>query len=70
MNEPSHPMYILAGTFHRVAHEEWTNIVPMIAFGVMFSVFVITTIRALRLKPEERERLSSLPLNETDNAER
>ena len=50
--------------FSRVTHEDWTNIVPMIAFVVMFTVFLITTIRALRLKPEERERLATMPLNE------
>lgn len=52
--------------FSRVTHEDWTTIVPMIAFGVMFTVFVITTIRALRLKPEERERLATLPLKDSD----
>ena len=50
--------------FSRVTHEDWTNIVPMIAFAVMFTVFLITTIRALRLKPEERKRLATMPLNE------
>lgn len=50
--------------FSRITHEEWTTIVPMIAFGVMFTVFLITTIRALRLKPEERKRLATMPLNE------
>ena len=59
-------MHILAGTFHRVSHEEWTNIVPMIAFVVMFTVFVITTVRALRIKPEERERLATMPLKDSD----
>ncbi|MFC7338362.1 hypothetical protein ACFQY0_14305 [Haloferula chungangensis] len=50
--------------FSRVTHEDWTNIVPLIAFGVLFTVFVVTTIRALRLKPEERERLSTMPLDQ------
>ncbi|MGB6220612.1 hypothetical protein [Haloferula sp.] len=52
--------------FSRVTHEDWTNIVPMIAFAVMFTVFLITTIRAVRLKPEERKRLASLPLKDSD----
>lgn len=51
--------------FKRIIHEDWTNIVPMIAFGIMFTVFVVATIRALRIKPSERERLASLPLDET-----
>lgn len=50
--------------FKRIIHEEWTNIVPMIAFAVTFTIFVITTIRALRIRPDERERLAKLPLQE------
>jgi hypothetical protein len=56
--------------FSRVTHEDWTNIVPMIAFAVMFTVFLITTIRALRLKPEERERLATMPLKDSEKADR
>ena len=50
--------------FHRVIHEGWTNVIPMFAFGVMFTVFLVTTIRALRLRPGEREHLAALPLDE------
>ncbi|MBB5351634.1 hypothetical protein HNR46_001873 [Haloferula luteola] len=50
--------------FKRVIYEEWSNIIPMIAFGIMFTVFLVTTIRAIRLRPVERERLSTLPLDE------
>ncbi len=52
--------------FKRVVHEDWTTIVPMIAFALMFGVFVVTTIRALRLGKSERERLATLPLNDSD----
>ncbi len=52
--------------FKRVVHEDWTTVVPMIAFGLMFAVFVVTTIRALRLEKSERERLATLPLNDSD----
>ncbi|MCH7226158.1 hypothetical protein [Haloferula sp. A504] len=52
--------------FKRVVHEDWTTIVPIIAFGLMFAVFVVTTIRALRLKKSEREYLATLPLNDSD----
>jgi hypothetical protein len=48
--------------FKRIVHEDWVSIVPMIAFGVLFAVFLITTIRAIRLKPSERDRMSELPL--------
>jgi hypothetical protein len=53
--------------FQRIIHESWVNIVPMLAFGIMFTVFVLTTIRALRLAPAERERLAALPLAPTAN---
>lgn len=59
-------MNILAGTFHRVTHEEWTTIIPMIAFVVLFTVFLITTIRAVRLEPKEREHLAKLPLEDSE----
>ncbi|MEM1083030.1 MAG: hypothetical protein AAGI48_02825 [Verrucomicrobiota bacterium] len=59
-------MQILARAFHRVSHEDWTTIIPMIAFGVMFTVFLVTTIRAVRLRPKEREHLSRLPLDDTE----
>ena len=52
--------------FKRIIHEDWTNIVPMIAFAVMFTVFLITTIRAIRLNKAEREHLASLPLKDSD----
>lgn len=52
--------------FKRVVHEEWTSMVPMLAFGVMFTVFLVTTIRALRLEKSERERLATLPLKDSD----
>ncbi len=52
--------------FKRIIHEEWTNIVPMIAFAITFTVFAVTTIRALRIGPAERERLAKLPLQDSD----
>lgn len=52
--------------FKRVVHEDWTTLVPMIAFFLMFGVFAVTTIRALRLDKSERERLATLPLKDSD----
>jgi hypothetical protein len=52
--------------FKRIIHEDWTQIIPMIAFGILFTIFVIATIRALRIKPSERERLATLPLEDTE----
>ena len=49
--------------FKRVILEDWANIVPMIAFGVLFTVFAVTTVRAVLIRPKERERMSNLPLD-------
>jgi hypothetical protein len=51
--------------FKRIILEDWANLVPMIAFGVLFLVFLVTTLRAIRLKPAERERMARLPLNDS-----
>ncbi|MBK1882105.1 hypothetical protein JIN85_06755 [Luteolibacter pohnpeiensis] len=51
--------------FKRILHEDWTHIIPFISFGLTFAVFVVATIRALRIRPGERERLATLPLDET-----
>lgn len=53
--------------FHRVSHEQWTAIIPVLSFVLIFGVFVIATIRALRMKQGEREHLASLPLEESHN---
>ena len=51
--------------FKRVILEDWANIVPMIAFGVLFTVFLVTTLRAIRLKPSEQKRMAELPLSDS-----
>ncbi|WP_193214602.1 hypothetical protein [Luteolibacter marinus] len=56
--------------FKRVIHEEWATIVPMFAFAVMFTVFVVTTLRAIRLKPDERKRMADLPLQDSNDSEK
>lgn len=53
--------------FKRVILEDWASIVPMIAFGVLFVVFLITTVRAVMIRPKDRERMSRLPLEEPDD---
>ena len=51
--------------FKRVILEDWAAIVPMIAFGVLFTVFVAATVRALFIRPRDRERMAALPLDQT-----
>jgi hypothetical protein len=50
--------------FKRVILEEWASIVPMVAFGILFLVFFATTIRAVFMRPADRERMAKLPLQD------
>lgn len=50
--------------FKRILYEDWASIVPIIAFAVTFLVFLVATIRALRIRPEERSRLAALPVED------
>ena len=56
--------------FKRVILEDWAAIVPMIAFGVLFTVFVAATVRALLIRPKDRERMAALPLDEAPDRSR
>jgi hypothetical protein len=50
--------------FKRVFIEDWATWTPIISFILIAGVFVVVTIRALRIKPKDREHLESLPLDE------
>lgn len=50
--------------FHRIIHEHWTHVVPIIGFVLTFLVFLIATVRALRMKKPQRVRLAALPLDQ------
>jgi fucose 4-O-acetylase-like acetyltransferase len=49
--------------FKRILHEDWAMIVPMVSFFLIFGVFAVATIRALRMSRSNREHLASLPLD-------
>lgn len=51
--------------FKRLILEEWANLVPMIAFGVLSTFFIFAMLWALRLKPAERKRMADLPLQDS-----
>ncbi|MES2476023.1 MAG: hypothetical protein V4640_09595 [Verrucomicrobiota bacterium] len=55
--------------FKRMLLDDWATWTPIISFVLIAGVFVIMTLRALRIKPEDRKHLASLPLDggETDN---
>ena len=51
--------------FKRVILEDWASIVPMIAFGILFLVFLGTSLRAVFMRRPDRERMAHLPLDES-----
>jgi len=54
--------------FDRIIHEDWTTIIPMISFWIIFLVFLGAAIRSLVMKKSEVERMAALPLD--DRADR
>ncbi len=50
--------------FKRIVIEDWTIIMAIAAFAFTATVFIYTTIRALRMSKERREKLANLPLND------
>jgi hypothetical protein len=51
--------------FKRLVLEEWTLVMPIIAFFFTASVFAYTTVRAMKLSKSRREELAHLPLNDS-----
>jgi hypothetical protein len=51
--------------FKRILMEDWTVYVPIISFVLIGGVFLVATIRALRLSKDQREHLASLPLEDS-----
>lgn len=51
--------------FKRVIVEEWVFYLPIAAFFIFAAVFAVITIRAVRLGKPERERMASLPLEDS-----
>lgn len=50
--------------FKRVMFEDWSLWIPMVSFGIFFMVFILISVRAVRIDKAETERLASLPLEE------
>lgn len=51
--------------FKRIILEEWTLVMPIVAFFFTAGVFVYTTVRALKLSKDRREELANLPLSDS-----
>lgn len=50
--------------FKRVFVEDWAQMIPIISFCIFAAVFLLVTVRALRLRKSERERMAHLPLDD------
>lgn len=50
--------------FRRVVIEDWVVSAPLISFAIIGLVFIVVTIRALRMSKDTRDHLSSLPLED------
>ncbi|CAN5838558.1 hypothetical protein BH11VER1_BH11VER1_35580 [soil metagenome] len=50
--------------FHRVLYENWHDLVPVIAFVLTFTVFLVAFIRALLMRKETVVAMSLLPLDD------
>ena len=48
--------------FHRIQWEQWHLVFPIIAFFLIFSVFLLVVFRIWRTPQRNLEHLSSLPL--------
>ncbi len=53
--------------FQRILVEDWATYVPIVSFFLIAGVFIAVTIRALRIDKGERNRLASMPLEETSD---
>lgn len=49
--------------FKRILVEDWVQFVPIISFSIFAAVFLVVSIRALRLRKPERERMAAMPLD-------
>jgi hypothetical protein len=51
--------------FKRLILDDWTLVMPIIAFFFTAAVFVYTTVRAMKLSKERRDELANLPLSDS-----
>jgi hypothetical protein len=50
--------------FKRVIYDNWSLIVPVVAFAFTSTIYFVMVIRAMLMKPERREQMASLPLED------
>ena len=50
--------------FKRVIYDNWSLIVPVVAFAFTSTLYFVMVIRAMLMKPERRDQMASLPLED------
>jgi hypothetical protein len=55
--------------FKRLFYDEWTAMIPIIAFLITFIGFLILTIRAILMRREVADEISRLPLDDTSTTQ-
>ena len=50
--------------YKRIIYENWTYIVPVIAFGFTLVFYSVMIIRAMLLKKEKSAQMAALPLDD------
>ena len=60
----------MSEVFQRVSHADWTRIIPIVSFWLLFLVFLFATARCLMMKKPEAERMAALPLDDKPPVQR
>lgn len=50
--------------FKRVIYDNWSLIIPVVAFAFTATLYFVMVIRAMLMKPERRDQMASLPLED------
>jgi len=50
--------------FKRIILEDWHSTALAVGFALVAGVFVVTTLRALRMDKAQRDRLAAMPLDD------
>ena len=50
--------------WNRINYDSWVDFIPVIAFVLTFSVFVILVTRAFLMKKDDLNQLAALPLED------
>lgn len=52
--------------FHRISYDEWTSVVPIIAFILTFGAFLVLTLRAVAMRRARRDYMARMPLQDDE----